>query len=33
LPGLRVPEGMKGYTAGRSLDEVLLEAYRMTYPN
>src|ERR1700710_1633686 len=26
-PGLPVPEGMKGYTAGRSLDEALLEAY------
>jgi nitroimidazol reductase NimA-like FMN-containing flavoprotein (pyridoxamine 5'-phosphate oxidase superfamily) len=31
LPGLDVPEGMKGYAAGRRLDEVLLEAYRMTY--
>jgi nitroimidazol reductase NimA-like FMN-containing flavoprotein (pyridoxamine 5'-phosphate oxidase superfamily) len=30
-PGLAVPEGMKGYQAGRSLDEVLLEAYHMTY--
>jgi hypothetical protein len=32
LPGLDVPQGMKGYTAGRSLDEVLLEAYHTTYP-
>ncbi|HET6305949.1 MAG TPA: pyridoxamine 5'-phosphate oxidase family protein [Rhodopila sp.] len=32
VPGLAVPEGMKGYVAGRRLDEVLLEAYRMTYP-
>jgi uncharacterized protein len=32
LPGLEVPEGMKGYTAGRPLDEVLLEAYHTTYP-
>jgi uncharacterized protein len=30
--GVPVPEGMKGYQAGRPLDEVLLEAYRMTYP-
>jgi nitroimidazol reductase NimA-like FMN-containing flavoprotein (pyridoxamine 5'-phosphate oxidase superfamily) len=27
-PGLAVPEGMRGYRAGRTLDEVLLEAYR-----
>lgn len=32
LPGLAVPPGMQGYQAGRSLDEVLLEAYRTTYP-
>ena len=32
IPGLPVPEGMQGYTPGRSLDEVLLEAYRKTYP-
>jgi nitroimidazol reductase NimA-like FMN-containing flavoprotein (pyridoxamine 5'-phosphate oxidase superfamily) len=32
LPGVAVPEGMKGYTEGRSLDEVLLQAYHMTYP-
>jgi nitroimidazol reductase NimA-like FMN-containing flavoprotein (pyridoxamine 5'-phosphate oxidase superfamily) len=32
IPGLPVPEGMKGYTAGRRLDETLLEAYRKTYP-
>jgi uncharacterized protein len=32
IPGLPVPEGMKGYTAGRSLDEALLEAYHKTYP-
>jgi hypothetical protein len=31
-PGVAEPEGMKGYRAGRPLDEVLLEAYRMTYP-
>ena len=28
LPGLDVPEGMKGYRDGRALDETLLEAYR-----
>ena len=28
LPGLAVPEGMKGYRDGRPLDETLLEAYR-----
>jgi nitroimidazol reductase NimA-like FMN-containing flavoprotein (pyridoxamine 5'-phosphate oxidase superfamily) len=33
LPDLQVPEGMKGYQAGRSLDEVLLEAYHKTYPD
>jgi hypothetical protein len=27
-----VPEGIKDYQAGRSLDEVLLEAYHTTYP-
>jgi hypothetical protein len=32
IPGLPVPEGMKGYTAGRSLDEALLEAYHKEYP-
>ncbi len=32
IPGLPVPEGMKGYIEGRSLDEVLLEAYHKTYP-
>jgi len=32
IPGLKVPEGMQGYTPGRSLDEVLLEAYHKTYP-
>jgi nitroimidazol reductase NimA-like FMN-containing flavoprotein (pyridoxamine 5'-phosphate oxidase superfamily) len=32
LPGLKVPAGMKGYREGRSLDEVLLEAYQTTYP-
>jgi uncharacterized protein len=31
-PDVAVPSGMKGYQAGRSLDEVLLEAYRMNYP-
>jgi hypothetical protein len=31
LPGLEVPPGMRGYTEGRNLDEVLLEAYRMEY--
>jgi nitroimidazol reductase NimA-like FMN-containing flavoprotein (pyridoxamine 5'-phosphate oxidase superfamily) len=30
--GIPVPEGMKGYQAGRSLDEALLEAYHKTYP-
>jgi nitroimidazol reductase NimA-like FMN-containing flavoprotein (pyridoxamine 5'-phosphate oxidase superfamily) len=33
MPGLAVPEGMQGYTAGRMLDEVLLEAYHRTYPD
>jgi nitroimidazol reductase NimA-like FMN-containing flavoprotein (pyridoxamine 5'-phosphate oxidase superfamily) len=33
LPGLAVPAGMKAYTAGRLLDEVLLEAYHTTYPD
>jgi uncharacterized protein len=33
LPGLDVPEGMKGYRAGRDLDETLLEAYRINYPD
>jgi hypothetical protein len=28
LPGLSVPEGIKPYSAGRRLDEVLLEASR-----
>ena len=32
IPGLPVPAGMKGYIEGRSLDEVLLEAYHKTYP-
>jgi nitroimidazol reductase NimA-like FMN-containing flavoprotein (pyridoxamine 5'-phosphate oxidase superfamily) len=32
IPGLPVPEGMQGYQAERPLDEVLLEAYRKTYP-
>ena len=32
VPGVAVPAGMKGYRAGRSLDEVLLEAYRMNCP-
>ncbi len=32
IPDLPVPEGMKGYTEGRSLDEVLLEAYHKGYP-
>ena len=32
VAGLAVPAGMKGYRAGRPLDEVLLEAYRMNYP-
>jgi uncharacterized protein len=31
-PGIPVPEGMRGYQAGRSLDEALLEAYHKTYP-
>ncbi len=33
LPGLAVPEGMKLYRDGRLLDETLLEAYRITYPD
>ncbi len=32
IPGLPVPGGLKGYQAGRRLDETLLEAYRKTYP-
>jgi uncharacterized protein len=32
-PGLDVPPGMKGYTAGRRLDETLLEAYHINYPD
>jgi nitroimidazol reductase NimA-like FMN-containing flavoprotein (pyridoxamine 5'-phosphate oxidase superfamily) len=32
LPGLAVPDGMKGYREGRDLDETLLEAYRLDYP-
>lgn len=31
LPGVHTPEGLGGYRAGRSLDEVLLEAYHATY--
>ncbi len=31
LPGLPLPEGLKGYQAGRRLDDVLLEAYHTTY--
>lgn len=30
-PGLEVPEGLRGYTAGRKLEDVMLEAYRMQY--
>jgi nitroimidazol reductase NimA-like FMN-containing flavoprotein (pyridoxamine 5'-phosphate oxidase superfamily) len=33
LPGLEVPQGLKGYRAGRLLDETLLEAYRLNYPD
>ncbi|MDR3532973.1 MAG: pyridoxamine 5'-phosphate oxidase family protein [Rhodopila sp.] len=33
LPGLDIPDGLKGYRAGRALDEALLEAYHMTYPD
>lgn len=32
IPDLPVPEGLKGYTAGRTLDDALAEAYRKTYP-
>jgi hypothetical protein len=28
MPGVRKPRGMKGYVAGRRLDEIFLEAYR-----
>jgi nitroimidazol reductase NimA-like FMN-containing flavoprotein (pyridoxamine 5'-phosphate oxidase superfamily) len=31
-PGLETPEGLKGYCAGRRLDETLVEAYRSNYP-
>ena len=31
LPGLAVPPGLQGYTEGRRLDDVLLEAYRTEY--
>lgn len=30
-PGLAVPDGLKGYTDGRKLDDVLLEAYQTVY--
>ena len=30
--GIPQPPGMQGYQPGRKLDDVLLEAYRMTYP-
>ena len=33
LAGVKFPDGMKGYRAGRGLDETLLEAYRGTYPD
>jgi len=33
LPGVAVPPGMRGYREGRALDEVLLEAYRVVYPD
>jgi nitroimidazol reductase NimA-like FMN-containing flavoprotein (pyridoxamine 5'-phosphate oxidase superfamily) len=32
LAGLDVPAGMRGYRAERPLDETLLEAYRLHYP-
>lgn len=32
-PGVPVPDGMAGYRSGRNLDDVLLEAYRQTYPS
>ena len=31
-PAIPVPEGLKGYATGRSLDEALLEAYHKAYP-
>jgi nitroimidazol reductase NimA-like FMN-containing flavoprotein (pyridoxamine 5'-phosphate oxidase superfamily) len=33
MSGLDVPEGLRGFRAGRPLDEVLLEAYHKTYPD
>jgi hypothetical protein len=30
-PGLEVPEGLRGYAAGRKLEDVMLEAYRKQY--
>ena len=33
VPGLDVPEGLRGYRAGRALDQTLLEAYHKTYPD
>lgn len=30
-PGLAVPDGLRGYTEGRLLDDVMLEAYRKQY--
>lgn len=30
-PGLEVPEGLRGYSTGRRLDDVLTEAYRKNY--
>ncbi len=32
MADLAVPDGVQGYRAGRSLDEVLLEAHRRLYP-
>jgi nitroimidazol reductase NimA-like FMN-containing flavoprotein (pyridoxamine 5'-phosphate oxidase superfamily) len=32
LPGLDVPSGLAGYSAGRPLDAALLEAYHRNYP-
>jgi len=32
VPGLEVPAGLKGYSAGRTLEAALVEAYRTTYP-
>lgn len=31
VDGVAIPEGLKGFTAGRRLDEVMLESHRTTF--